>query len=156
MVPHRAARTGPCGVWGADGGRANLPGPCGCGKRMWISTHASERYGFVKGTPVRYVQGYGVPPEPQTYGVDPDTDCWLWQGAMFSGRLVLRVGGSVVAWVDRRFYGERHGRLAPGDPVPPPMRRTATSPLRRARRHGTPRGRPVGSEWLDLQSGDGH
>jgi len=87
---------------------------CGCGGATPIARSSDVRYGYVAGTPMRYMNGHGNRGVGPEYLVDPDTECWVWQ------RYIGECGYGISSTCGRprlahRLYWERaHGTVPKG------------------------------------------
>jgi len=55
---------------------------CGCGRPAPIATKINKKRGWIKGQPLRFIQGHSIklkPSEIIRYRVDSITNCWVWQ-----------------------------------------------------------------------------
>ncbi|HUH22049.1 MAG TPA: HNH endonuclease signature motif containing protein, partial [Gaiellaceae bacterium] len=53
---------------------------CGCGERPPLATVTIRIRGWVKGQPIRFVNGHRSRLLNPGHEVDPETGCWNWQG----------------------------------------------------------------------------
>lgn len=89
---------------------------CGCGLRTALAPRTELKRGYVRGKPVRYIPGHYCRLDPPF--VDPETECWIWQGKPGShGRgQVTRVidGVKTVTTAYRATYEEHIGSIPKG------------------------------------------
>ncbi len=85
---------------------------CGCGQRTKLASITSKRSGWVKGQPLRFVNGHYVPPhrtnEERFWEKVQKTDgCWLWTGSLHDkgyGQFAVREGESEYRTVKAHRY----------------------------------------------------
>ena len=54
---------------------------CGCGEKTKIANQTRRPLGWIKGMPIKFLQGHNVRPRGERYKADPLTGCWVWQWA---------------------------------------------------------------------------
>lgn len=90
---------------------------CGCGNPAPIASKTMTKRGWIKGEPVRFIQGHSGRMRPSgviKYHVDENTGCWLWERSKTSlgyGHLTIK-NKQVLA---HRFVYEKHrGKIPEG------------------------------------------
>ena len=87
---------------------------CGCGLPAPLAKRTAQKYGHVKGEPVRYINGHYQRSNRLSqvdYKVDDETGCWVWQRMTLRGYGRMRVGRTMQ--YAHRVYFERYR-----DPIP--------------------------------------
>jgi len=98
---------------------------CGCGQPTPIARKTRRRFGHIAGEPIRFVSGHHnrvfgnarriVGIVSGDYNVDPDTECWLWQGTKDRNGYGLVNRDSSPEHVAHRYvYRELRGPIADG------------------------------------------
>lgn len=88
---------------------------CGCGKPAPIATKTNRQFGHVKGQPVRFIKGHSNCIAPHnSYCVDPETGCWVWQGHLHNGYGRMLTPEGVVRPAHTVFYETKFGPLPEG------------------------------------------
>ena len=52
---------------------------CGCGQETPLASQTNRSRGYVKGEPIRFINGHNRRKSPVEYVVDQETGCWIWQ-----------------------------------------------------------------------------
>lgn len=93
---------------------------CGCGAPTRLAPQTRTERGWVKGEPVRFVNGHQLR-TPRTslpeYVIDPATGCWLWQRQTVGNGYGHRQIGADKAVAHRHAYERVHGPVPPGHDV---------------------------------------
>jgi len=113
---------------GAEHGTSAKLCECGCGQPAPIAKDTNRRLGYIKGQPVRFVQGHNArvehphkpgtrpsrPPHPDDYTVNSETGCWEWRHAVnrHGYGMVWRGGHKIHA--HRFFFQELVGPIPDG------------------------------------------
>jgi len=86
---------------------------CGCGKRTKLAAQTINRWGHVRGHPVKFIQGHHKRRSSPDFIVDEETGCWNWQGAQSNGYGRRRKDGKVQS-VHRVVWEENNGPIPEG------------------------------------------
>lgn len=87
---------------------------CGCGEKTRVPRWGSKEKGWVKGVPLRFVNGHNARKSPYEYLIDEKTDCWIWQRSVNDdGYGHLGRNGKTVG-AHRVFYEEANGPIPEG------------------------------------------
>lgn len=93
---------------------------CGCGGKTRLAPQTNKAIGWVKGEPIKRIQGHqGGVPQPKRYVVEDhgfSTPCWIWQGGQSSaghGRTKDHAQGKMVP-AHRYFYERKFGAVPNG------------------------------------------
>lgn len=87
---------------------------CGCGQETPLASQTNRSRGYVKGEPIRFINGHNRRKSPVEYVVDQETGCWIWQrgiNAYGYGRAYDK-GKTVQA--HRLFYERKYGPIPDG------------------------------------------
>lgn len=82
---------------------------CDCGLPAPLAKKTAQKYGHVKGEPVRYINGHYQRSNRLSsvdYIIDEETGCWLWQRMTLRGYGRMRVGRTMQ--YAHRVYFERY------------------------------------------------
>jgi hypothetical protein len=104
-VPHADAGPNPSGLC-----------RCGCGGTTPLAKRTLRAPGNVAGLPLRYLVGHAPnKPRPEWLPVqmDPETGCWVWQGARY------RTGYGCVRRSGRNLHAHRYTYEKANGPIPP-------------------------------------
>lgn len=89
---------------------------CGCGQLAPIAPYTTRRLGWIKGRPIRYINGhYSRPAEERFWEkVDKSGDCWVWTGYIQrKGYGVFTINGKLIR--AHRFAWElENGKIPDG------------------------------------------
>lgn len=85
---------------------------CGCGGLAPITPYNNISRGWVRGQPLRYINGHARNKSPVDYIVD-ENGCWVWQKSLARGYGKLRVDGKTVS-AHRYFYEKFIGPIPVG------------------------------------------
>lgn len=86
---------------------------CGCGEPAPLAPTTRRDRGQVRGEPVKYIHGHKNA-KPQAWRIDPDTGCWVWLGALHSGRAYAPAPGRRRIPAYRLVYEQHVGPVEPG------------------------------------------
>jgi hypothetical protein len=90
---------------------------CGCGKPSPIASVTNKKRGWVKGQPLRFIQGHNGRLRPSgiiSFIVDPDTGCWLWQRSLQSNGYGHLTVDSTQILAHRFVYEQIKGKIPEG------------------------------------------
>lgn len=103
---------------------------CGCGRKTTISSHTSNRYGRVKGQPVRYLSGHGKrlraekPPKPVKPSYEQHfwaqvnksapNGCWEWTAGKYASGYGIYWDGKRRIRAHRYAWELTNGPIADG------------------------------------------
>jgi hypothetical protein len=82
---------------------------CGCGLPAPLAKKTAQRYGHIKGEPVRYINGHYQRSSRLSsvdYIIEDETDCWIWQRMTLRGYGRMRLGRTMQ--YAHRVYFERY------------------------------------------------
>jgi hypothetical protein len=88
---------------------------CGCGSKTTIAARNDASKGWVKGRPLRFINGHHRRKSPVDFILDSDTGCWMWQLTLDANGYGRVRRGSRRLQLAHRYMYERHiGPIEPG------------------------------------------
>ena len=84
---------------------------CGCGKKTNIATYNRQRYGWVKGEPIRFINNHDKKNLGPQYSVNEKSGCWEWlKGKTSAGYPHFIFKGKMV-YAHRHYYEKYNGPI---------------------------------------------
>lgn len=88
---------------------------CGCGQKTSVAKKTNSAFGYVKGVPMRYLNGHGRwKSNPHYVAQDRghDTRCWIWTGTISKGGYGKKHVDGREWFAHRYFYEQKYGPIS--------------------------------------------
>jgi hypothetical protein len=86
---------------------------CGCGEPAPLAQRTDKRHGWVRGQPLRFINGHNRRRTPNDYVVNED-GCWIWQRAISNVGYGLTSFEGRTRTAHRVYYERKWGEIPPG------------------------------------------
>ncbi len=87
---------------------------CGCGNPTPPAKRTNRTKGRIEGQPLRFIPKHQKPKYPNNYIVDPETGCWVWQGAKLPGGYGTMSRSGEQIYTHRYYYERAKGPIPAG------------------------------------------
>jgi hypothetical protein len=88
---------------------------CGCGAKTRLAPYTSTAMGWIKGRPLRFINGHHQRGHPTEYELDRATGCWNWMWARYSdGYGMAAMPGNTTRQAHRVVYERFRGPIPGG------------------------------------------
>jgi hypothetical protein len=87
---------------------------CGCGQRTKLAPQSHTAFGWVKGQPIRFIQGHQACRTGPDFIEDPDTHCWIWQRAINAQGYAYPMVDGKRRLMHRTYYEDFIGLIPDG------------------------------------------